>query len=112
MQNFGKFSQVNGRKSSLKNDWLIFRKGVRGATCSCSENFFQALFSQTLISARRTHLQLKNDLVDFGQIWPDARTIYSQQYHVGELDNSKKSFLESHFRAATPHVFSAVFKMS
>ena len=87
--------------------------GVRGRTCLCSENFFQALFSQTLIFAWRRHfqeLQLNNDLANFSQIWPDARKIYNQQKIVGEFNNSKISFLEDHFRAFTPHVFLAVLK--
>ena len=85
-----------------------------GGTCLCSENYFQVLFSTTLIFAWRGHfqeLQLNNDLADFGQIWPDARKIYNQQNLVGEFDNSKNSFLEGHFRAFTPHVFLAVLKM-
>ena len=67
-------------------------------SCLCSENYFQALYSETLIFAWRGHfqeLQLNNDLADFSQIWPDARKIYNQQKRVGELDNS---FLEGHFR--------------
>ena len=87
-----------------------------GVTCLCSENYFQALFSTTLIFAWREHfqeLQLNNDLADFSQIWPDARKIYNQQKRVGDFDNSKNSFLEleGHFRAFTPHVFLAVLKM-
>ena len=80
----------------------------------CSENFFQALFSQTLIFACRGHfqeLQLNNDLTDFSKIWPDARKIYNQLNHVGEFDNSKNSLFESHFRAFTPHDFLAVLKL-
>ena len=53
-----------------------------GGTCLCSENYFQVLFSTTLIFAWRGHfqeLQLNNDLADFSQIWPDARKIYNQQ---------------------------------
>ena len=76
--------------------------------------FFQALFSQILIFACRGHfqeLQVNNDLADFSKIWPDARKIYNQQNRVGEFDNSKNSFLESHFRAFTPHGFLAVLKM-
>ena len=56
-------------------------------------------------------LQLNNDLVDFCQIWPDARKTYNQQKGVGEFDNSKNSFLESHFRVFTPHGVPAVLKM-
>ena len=85
-----------------------------GGTCLSSENYFQALFSTTLIFAWRGHiqeLQLNNDLADFSQIWPDARKIYKQQKLVGEFDNSKNYFLEGHFRAFTPHVFLAVLKM-
>ena len=89
-------------------------KALGGGTCFGSENFFQALFSQTLIFACRGHfqeLQLNNDLTDFSKIWPDARKIYNQQKHVGEFDNSKNAFPESHFRAFTPHGFLAVLKM-
>ena len=102
-----KFSQeVSRRKSSIK--------ALGGGTCSCSKICFQALFSQSLIFAWRGHfqeLQLNNDLIYFSKIWPDARIICNQQKRVGKFDNSKSSFLESHFRAFTPHGFLAVLKM-
>ena len=85
-----------------------------GVTCLCSENYFQVLFSTTLIFAWKEHfqeLQLNADLADFSQIWPDARKIYNQQKRVEDFDNSKNSFLEGHFRAFTPHVFLAVLKI-
>ena len=66
-----------------------------GGTRLCSENYFQVLFSITIIFAWRGHfqeLQLNNDLADFSQIWPDATKIYNQQKPVGEFDNSKNSF--------------------
>ena len=59
---------------------LFFIKALGGGACLCSENFFQALFSQILILACRGHfqeLQLNNNLADLSKIWPDARKIYN-----------------------------------
>ena len=81
----------------------------------CSENFIQTQFSQTLIFAWRGHVQellLNNNLVDFSQIWPDARKIYNQHKGVREFDTSENSILESHFRAVTALVFLTVLKCS
>ena len=72
------------------------------------------LFSKTLMFAWGgcfQDLELKNNLADFSPIWPDARKIYEQCRHFGEFNNSKNSFLESHFLAFTLHVFLAVLKM-
>ena len=69
---------------------LFSIKALEGGIFLCSENFFQALFSQTLFFAWRGHfqdLQLNNDLADFSQIWPGSRKIYSQQNFVGEFDD-------------------------
>ena len=56
---------------------IVSIKALGGGTCWYSENFFStAFFSQTLIFAWRGNfqeLQLNNDLVDFSQIWSDAR---------------------------------------
>ena len=87
----GKFSrEVTGRKSSLQNDWLIFRKGVRGLY------FFvwRDLFSSAVFSNFQ-ELQLNNDLAGFSQIWPDTRKIFNKKNSVREFDNSKLLYLKA-----------------
>ena len=67
---------------------LFSIKALGGGTCLCSENFFQALFSQILILACRGHfqeLQLNNDLADFSKILPDAKKILNIQKLVGGI---------------------------
>ena len=69
--------------------------------------FFQALFSQGLFLSWRGHFQelhLKSNLFDSDQnCWIKKR--------VGELDNSKTFFTESHFRAVAPFFLKANLKM-
>ena len=70
--------------------------------------FFQALFAQSLFLSWRgqfQELQLKSDLFDSDQNWTVARLNDFQKEAVGELDNSKTFFTESHFRAVAPYFF-------
>ena len=57
----------------------------------------------------KTLLQLQGDLFNFYEIWSFDRKTYHRQNGVGEFDNSKKKFTESHFHATTL-LFSFVLK--
>ena len=83
-------------------------KVLGGGTYLCSKNFFASAVSQTSIFVWRGQLQKLQLKINYSQIWLDARKIYNQHKEVGEINNSKNYFLESHFRAFTPRVFLTV----
>ena len=81
--------------------------------CLFCDFFFKHCFHKVYFCFEGGHfqeLQLKSDLFDSDQNWTVAR-LNDFQKRVGELDNSKTFFTESHFRAVAPYFFLANLKM-